>query len=213
MLSAIRLATALVVYMTAQSALAGDGPEAGLSWRLAFGAGAIETGYGVSLSYADRDLGDARAELLSLDVSDRAAFARLAGVPLLQRDYVVSQDDAAPRPEFRVALSQPWYAKSWVWWTAGGLAATAALASAGSSSGESDEDDGPTGRGGVACGGGNVGDVELESDECVVPCPGPGDNSCVGNALVARPNPYATREPAVEWLDAHTGWMGDLIER
>ena len=104
----IRTALVLLAYLTTQSAGAADRPEPSLSWRLAFGAGQVETGYGLTLAYRAGGLDDAALRVFEFDVSDRAALARIAGVPLLQRDYRASQDDAAAAPEFRVALSEPW---------------------------------------------------------------------------------------------------------
>ena len=227
-----RIAVALLVYLTAQSAWAADRPEPSLSWRLAFGAGQVQTGYGLTLAYRAGDLDGAALRVLELDVSDRAAVARLAGVPLVQRDYRASQDDAATAPEFRVALSEPWYTKQWVWWTVGGVAATAALAGGGSeltidyneTNGNSPRSDGCNGTSG------NIGPQEIPCSDDAAPDTG---DQCVGDACVTCDDSVITvgsdcggswtaRREAVQptrdierqqWLDAGTGHMGDLFRR
>lgn len=223
----IRTAFALLAYLTALSASAADRPEPGISWRLAFGAGEVQTGYGLTLAYRAGDLEDAALRLLELDVSDRAALARIAGLPLLQRDYRASQDEAAAAPEFRVALSQPWYSRGWVWWTVGGLAATAALAGGGGELTSDYESNGSGPRSNGCVTSGNVGDQEIECTQV----PDSGDQ-CVGDACVTCDDSFITvgsdcsgwsaRETAVQvtrdverqrWLDAGTGHMGDLVAR
>ena len=127
-------------FLAAGSALASDLTEAQLTWRLHFGSQqAVAMGYGVALAYRAGASADAPLRLAEVDVSDRATLARIAGMPLFQRDYRMAQDQAPVRPEFRVALSKPWYAKSWVWWAVGGVAATAALAGAASGGSESEQ--------------------------------------------------------------------------
>ena len=212
---------ALLLVAAAGPSNAGEAPEPQMTWRLQFGAQSIDYGYGLTLSYRAGALGDAPVQLASLDVSDRATLARLAGVPLFQRDYRVAQDEA--KPEFRVALSQPWYAKSWVWWTAGGLAATGALLG-GAESGSSEEDSCPDS--GCPSVQGNVGPVVFDDEgdvgtsctgqDCVV-CPN-GDivSNCNGGGFVA-PDSAAlghARDPDRDVrLDAGTGGMGDLVAR
>lgn len=132
------LLASILGILAAGPALASDLPEAQVTWRLQFGSQhAVATGYGLALAYRAERLA-APAHLVELDVSNHATRALIAGVPLFQRDYRMAQDESAARPEFRVALSKPWYAKSWVWWAVGGAAATAALAGA-AGGGESEQ--------------------------------------------------------------------------
>ena len=225
----IRTALALLVSLNVLSPVAyagvdGSLPEARLTWRLGFGdAGRpLQTGYGLTVGYRSGEPDFPAAQLLELDVSDRAALARLAGLPLFRRDFTMQEAEGA---DPFAAESSPWYARKWVWWTAGGLALTAAAS--GGSGGETtlctgvcNQND--TGNSGTTINGGGgttingVGDegIGCVDDTCAVPCEA--DNrpaGCVG--LTALPAlSRSTFDPErIRWLDAGTGHMGDLIAR
>jgi len=202
------------------TARAANGPETQLTWRLQFGAGAVTTGYGLAFGYRRGERADLR--LLELDISDRAALARLAGLPLLARDYRMAQDEGlAP---VGAAEQTPWYARQWVWWTVGGIAATAAV---GGGSGET-----ATTCTGI-CNQQSTGNGVTVTDDgaCVAdencaepPCP-PGSSVCVAcdgslvggdcNQWTARRSglEFTARDREPQWLIEATGWMGDLLPR
>ena len=188
-----------------------DAPEAGLSWRVGFGGAtpSLQTGYTLSLGYRSHDADALTAQLLELDVSDRAAVAQLAGLPLFGRGHrLQAADDADPFPED----SSPWYARKWAWWTAGGLAATAALLNAASGGEEPTSSDITVSAGGArrvcVLSGGNVGDNEIPEA-----CTPPVDETGTGwtDRADRRGDPRVVESAA--HLDAGTGHMGDLIAR
>jgi hypothetical protein len=210
----------LLAVLTAASPALAAGESAGaaegtLSWRLAFGGPRLETGYGLALGYRAADPAAPSGQLFEIDVSDRAAFARLAGLPLFGRDYRMSQDgDAGAQPAG--ASAKPWYTRQWVWWTVGGLATTAALGGGGGGDEEhctgvcNQQNYGNTGTSASGVGDEGFGCV---NDTCAVPCDA--DNKpagCVG--LTAMPATMQTLDyERLQWLDAGTGGMGDLIAR
>lgn len=128
MLARLALGVALGA-ATLSAAHAAEAPEARFTWRLEFGGptGTFGTGYALAVGYRTHGADAPAAQLLELDVSDRAALARLAGLPLLQRAY---RNDLADTRS-GAADEKPWYSRQWVWWTLGGLGATAVLTSAG----------------------------------------------------------------------------------
>jgi hypothetical protein len=204
-----RLALTLLASLTAApaafaGALATDDPQATLSWRLDWGGGALLTGYGLALGYPSAVPGLAADRLLELEVSRQAARARLAGLPLLERG---ARLDQAAREDLQPEAGEtPWYARPWVWWTAGGLALTAALAGGGGGNETSQEINVSSGRI-CAVNGGTVADEPIPS--ACVPQQG------AGSGWTARTAPAGgAGDPAREaWLDAGTGQMGDLVAR
>lgn len=225
-------ALALLACLTSHSALAGpaDLPDASLSWRLAFGGNAIETGYGLALAYGSGELAGTR--LVEIDVSDRAALARIAGLPLLDRSYRAQQNEALPAPE--PATGTPWYSRRWVWWTLGGLAATAAAASGGGTTIDvNDNNNNSSSSRGCTGVSGNAGDQDLgctgvsesgnvvstNDDGDVCAAEGWGDDvpdGCVptsGNGFAAAAGTWLHERADTTWLDAGTGRMGDLVAR
>ena len=219
----VRTAFALLLSLNALSPAAAAGadgsfPEAQMTWRLAFGGPGqnLQTGYGLTVGYRGLE-GTPAGQLIQLDVSDQAALARLAGLPLFQRDYRAQQNDGEVAIE---SGSRPWYARQWVWWTAGGLAATSALAGAGGG-GENDvctgicyeDDGGPDGRTtALTYENGDVyaGCVE---GQCAV-CPdGSVASTCPGFVGMTSYAMVVTDVERDRWLDAGTGHMGDLIAR
>jgi len=215
----IRTALALLVGLNTLSPVASAGvdgslPEARLTWRLGFGdAGQpLQTGYGLTVGYRGLD-GAPAEQLLELDVSDQATLARLAGLPLFQRDYRARQNDGGTTAE---AGSRPWYARRWVLWTAGGLAASLAAVGGGGGdntvcTGVCNQDSGPSGRTtGITYSDGDV-YAGCVDGQCVV-CP---DGSVASRCLVGMPSrAMVTTDPERDrWLDAGTGHMGDLIAR
>lgn len=210
--------------------LAGAAPEATLSWRLDFGGHEIHTGYAAALGLRSVERDGLAGELFSLDVSDRNALARLAGVPLVSRSYRTDQhdlDEADGAP-----ARKAWYSRQWVWWTVGGIATAAAVS--GASIGSSEDgggtfvvSGGPSG----CSGGGNVGPMDVP-ETCTPPTEGGSvigtdddGNVCViegfGNPEdVCAPTGFAPRHSAgflsridTGGLDAGTGGMGDLLAR
>ena len=204
-----------------------------VTWRLSFGGNdGVHPGYGLHLVQRDGDL--AGTQLVTLDVSDRTALARLAGLPLLRQDYRLAQNDeyVSEQPGEPSGAAEPSSrSHQWVWWTLGGLATTAALLTGGGSSGGGEDlticgtncVSGPTGPSG------NVGPVifddggahaDCSGADCAV-CPN-GDvlSDCEGGddwllpvpglrgVLAQRPDPIRQ-----SWLDAGTGQMGDLLAR
>ena len=220
----VRAALALLLSLNVLSPAAAAGPdgslpEARVTWRLAFGnpGQALQTGFGLTVGYRGLD-GTPAERLVELDVSDRSALARLAGLPLFQRDYLARQNEGDFADE---AGSRPWYARQWVWWTAGGLAVTSALAGAGGGGGENEsctgicyEDGGdPEGRTtALTYSNGEVyaGCVE---GQCAV-CPdGSVASTCPGLVAMTSHAALVTDVERDRWLDAGTGHMGDLIAR
>ena len=210
------IALALLAPLSAHAASA---PEGQLSWRLEFGAGTFTTGYGLAFGYRGGERADLR--LLELDISDRAALARLAGLPLLARDYRMAQDEGlAPAG---AAEQKPWYARQWVWWTVGGIAATAAVGGSGEATttctGICNQQS--TGNGVTVTDEGTC----VADENCVEPpCP-PGSSVCVAcdgslvdgdcNQWTARRSglEFTARDREPDWLVQGTGWMGDLVLR
>lgn len=197
--------------------------EATLSWRLDFGgAQAPDPGYGLAVGYRGYAPDPVAGALFQVDVDGRRAFARVAGLPLFERNFRAELDDASEgaAPEG----TRPWYARQWVLWTAGGLATTAALIGGGGG-GSSSETDGNNCTG-SPCTSGNVGPVEFDGNgdvgtscsgsDCVV-CPD-GDvvSDCDREGLLA-PSAHGWVEilapDRARWLDAGTGHMGDLAAR
>lgn len=233
------LAFAAVINLSAvSSAAASELPdsslEAGLAWRLAFGHAQVETGYGLTVGYRALDPNGPSGQLLAIDVSDRAALARLAGMPLLERDYRMGQDaEAAASPAEPAA--KPWYTRSWVWWTVGGIAATAALGgseaeityNSGSNNNRNTNSQGCLGVSGnagdtdVGCVGAGEGGSVVGTNDDGDPCAiyGFGDDipdACVpadGSGFAERPGRGTHERVDTSWLDAGTGHMGDLVAR
>jgi hypothetical protein len=224
----------LIALSPAQAA--GATAEAGITWRLGFGgAGPVETGYGLIVGYRSADLGGLSGQLLEFDVSSRrGALARLAGVPLAARSHAAHQNDLDP-PEDSPA-HRPWYTRQWVWWTIGGVAATAALGGVSFSSsaeggGTTVVSTGPRG----CSGGGNVGPQDIpetctpeteggtvvgtdeDGNVCVIDGFGNPEDVCAPTGFAGRPGSrFAGRASDAwfdAWLDAGTGGMGDLIAR
>lgn len=203
------------------------GPEATLSWRLEFGAGGLHPGYALAVGYRSIP-GQPAGELLAVDISDRAALARLAGVSLADRSYRADEAEDGALPSEPAA--RPWYARQWVLWTAGGLAATLA-ATGGDGSIEYNDNGGTTNRGGDSCTGVGV-DANGQSTPCAnetvgTQCVEGSDGQmvcvfCGSNGVTDGCNEWTDRrvvasrvlDPRLQrWLDAGTGHMGDLFAR
>jgi hypothetical protein len=198
--------------------------EATLSWRLQFGAGDLQPGYAFAVGYRGEELA---GKLLEIDVSDAHALARLAGLPVLDRRYRMDQNHLGTVP-VEAAATRPWYARQWVWWTAGGAALTLALTGGDGTLEYNHNSNTTTSRGNDGCAGvsGNVGDQEIPcgSETVGTQCAeGPnGQTVCVfcgnngvtdgcsewtGGRVVAGVTVDVERQ---RWLDAGTGRMGDL---
>jgi hypothetical protein len=161
----------LLASLTALSPFQASGdpgrPEAHLTWRIAFGGSlhGIRTGYALAAGYRPADPGLPVPKLFELDVSDRAAVARLAGLPLFERAYAANQDEAED-PSTAAPAETPWYAKQWVWWTGAGVAILAVAGGSAAADAEKDGGGGDSGSG-VLCGG-NTGPIE-HPDDCTIP--------------------------------------------
>lgn len=209
-----------------QAAAAGPaegGPQATLSWRLEFGSGRFQPGYALAVGYRTADPRQPATELFAVDVSDRAALARLAGVPLLDRRYRTDQTEGEAQP---AATATPWYTRQWVLWTVGGLAATVAL-TGGDGSVEYNDNSSNTSRSEGDClfteDGSTVGNCNgtvVGTNDEGEPCAVDGFGNDVPDACVptggfvgsdAR-GPLALRRHTSS-LDAGTGGMGDLFVR
>lgn len=179
-----------------------DEPQVRLSWQLGFGVRhAAEYGYGLSGGYDSADHDDPSATLVQLQVTGADASARIAGLPLLERNYRTAQaaDSTAKLVE------SPWYSRQWAWWTAGGIAAVAALAGGGGGGSEGhtlqvqDRGSSPTTING---------DMEGGYEVCST-----GSNTCAsvpGQGFIAssRGDPSSPED-----LYGETGGMGDLLPR
>lgn len=190
--------------------------QAQFNWRLAFGGASptAQFSYGLALGYraqADSPV----ASLIELDVKDAGALARLAGLPLYERSYRADQAESKEQlGDASTAENKPWYTHSWVMWTLGGLAATAALASSG---GNTEEHNRQVDGAAVQGGGTNVGSVSGEGGNGYTVCgtenvpnvpdtcthvPGFSGSPVPGGLDALSENPR---------LDAAAGGMGDLI--
>ena len=216
-----RIAIGLLVSTTvAAPALAADGIEAGLSWRLDFGDHTLAPAFGVSLGLRTDEPAISSVRLFTIDASSTGSFASFAGVPLLTRSYQTSES-ADSAPVTADSGARPWYARSWVLWTAGGLAATAALAGQGGSGNESH----CTGICNQQCAGNTASDcnghVTVADQEVPTECAPNGtcvachntvlgDDSCNGSGFVGE-SMFSGRSDSSAALDAGTGGMGDLL--
>jgi hypothetical protein len=105
-----------------------DHVEPAFYWSGHFGGSAPPSAaLGLELRYRVSGARQAAAApaLFALDLDPAGLLAKMAGAPLLQQRFRVNQAEAAELP-----VATHWYTHQWVWWTAGGVAATAALASA-----------------------------------------------------------------------------------
>lgn len=177
-------------------------PEAAFSWRLTFGGSqSPKPAFSLALGYRDLDT-QASGQVLEWDVSERSTRTRLMGMPLLERDHRVAQNN---NPAEELIEPTPWYTRPWVLWTAGGLAATAALAGGGGGGGDDSQDI-------------NVVSSESDGDVCAVSgvpgapdvCAAPEGQGFAEN--LATTSRFAPRTSDA-WLDAGTGHMGDLLAR
>lgn len=223
---ALFFAANLIVLSSAQAADAAAGAvEASLTWRLGFGAGALQPGYGLAVGYRAADPDALSGRLLQLDVAQGGAQASLAGLPVLSRSDRRSQNEAAGAAP--AAGPSPWYARKWVWWTLGALAGTVALAGGGGSLTIEGSNSNRTGNG-TSCTGvsGNVGDTETPctSETVGTQCVEGGDGQvvcvfCGNNGVTDGCSEWTDRRVVPgrtvdvrhqRWLDAGTGHMGDL---
>jgi hypothetical protein len=201
-------------------ATAADLPAAPrVAWTASFGGSApIEApALALSLVATDQRLGEA-PRIVELEMGTRGTMLALAGMPFWQPNLSLGQ---AEDPGYESAAPpKPWYARQWIWWTAGGLAATAALASGG---GEVSYDDTDTcyncndsnGPGTTVISGDPTGEAYVgcvEGEVCVL-CPdGTTASNCNGGLIDLRRVAMLDRDVAHDaWLDAGTGHMGDLF--
>ena len=181
--------------------------EPGLYWRMEFGAVQTQPGpsYGLALRYrAESEL--PLPALVRFDITPTHFTTQFAGIPFSEHSYRAYQDEDETVPGEEPAASSPWYARKWVWWTAGGLALTAVLAG-----GESDTNNTTASNSGCANSGGCG--IACANGECVVPCANfpdcvtllPGTQSIDASITENTDRQYE--------LDAGTGQMGDLQAR
>ena len=108
-----------------------EGPEAQLSWHLAFGGATTSPQSRYSLTLGYRALEDrAPLPLVTLDVSDQATVARLAGLPVAGRHYGTNQTEGTT-----IYGVSP---VTFVWWVVSGIVATVWIVDV-----ASDDDDAP----------------------------------------------------------------------
>jgi len=199
--------------------------EATFSWRVGFGgAGAPQPGYGLAVGFRGHGPDPISGRLVQVDVDGNRAFARIAGLPLFDRDFHARLDDTGA--DAPTGAATPWYARQWVWWTAGGLAATMALTGGDStieynstsqnSSGSRSNCSSIDGEE-VCTEGGSIVSTNDEGELCAAE--GWGDeipDGCVpeGEGFVAREARWSMDSRTHSaWLDAGTGHMGDLLAR
>jgi hypothetical protein len=206
----MRALIAAVAFAVTGSAAAADMPVAPrIVWSVGFGGGDAAPGLALALDVAGDTL-RAAPSVVELGLGPNGAGLQLAGLPLWRRNFSLGQ---AEDPGYQsTAQPKPWYARQWVLWTAGGLAATAALL--GSLDGGSTEQH----------------NMQITSSENSGPATVNGENGeytvCVGGPDVCAPvdtngglRGRVTTSKALRpagndaWLDAGTGHMGDLYAR
>jgi hypothetical protein len=177
-------------------------------WQTEFGgqvAGKRRLGLAVQTQDASLRNGGAMS-LVGLELVGQRAVMSLAGVPLQGRQYGLGQTDGEAAPVEAVA-EQPWYMQHWAWWTAGGVAAAGAYVAT-----TGDDDEAPP------AGSDDEGGGEFCAPDGV-PIPG-----CIPDPTTAAPPDVDAftggaalsgwdSRAAVQWLDAGTGQMGDLVSR
>jgi hypothetical protein len=211
-------ALTLLVNLSALSPVAAsdfspETPEARLSWRLGFGGtGAIRTGVGLALGYRIDGL-ESLATLADVDVTDRIALARLAGLPVLRRPFRTNAEGDEPIDEEPIHGTEPGNAH-WGWWAAAGVAALVVAGAAGNAA-EDHGGDGPKtpGTTGVTKNDDGVYVGCVEGTCAVCPDGSPAEHCGEGFVAWAIPRGYSANDLAAARLDAGTGGMGDLIAR
>lgn len=197
--------------------VAGEATEASLSWHLGFGGRTLQAGYGLALGYRSSDRLAPVSRLVELNVSPDLASASVAGLPLFARSYQAKQTEAQEPDAAAGSQTTPWYTRKWVLWTAGGIAATAALAGSGSSgSNESGTCSGACNSNTGASVSGVSGDgIGCVNGTCAVPCKTPDKPAgCVPFASTTQTTSTDfNNHDRLRRLDAGTGGMGDLIAR
>ena len=199
--------------LVALPAAAADNAVASFSWRLDFGAQAFEAGYGLSLGYRGDEHFVPLSRLVDLKVDHGSALAAIAGLPLATRGYQADQSaDAAYDAGIQEKTpEQPWYAHQWVWWTLGGVAASAALGGISVNSETHNTctncNEQPSGRTTVVTTDGQDAYVGCVQGTCAV-CP---DGSIQSTCLVAAgASARGFESPDLETTD-ETGGMGALV--
>ena len=100
--------------------------DARFQWSLEFGSSRMETSYGLSLGYRTGEHFAPLSKLVEFKVSGSGALASVAGLPLFANSYQANQSASDQAYDAGVD-TRPWYSKQWVYWTLGGVAATAAI--------------------------------------------------------------------------------------
>ncbi|HUS24733.1 MAG TPA: hypothetical protein VM369_07280 [Candidatus Binatia bacterium] len=180
-----------------------------IHFGLDFGlARAPAASYGFALRSAD--VPAATPPLLAIDASGREWRGALLGVPVASR-YQLNDAESEGAPVARA----PWYARRWVWWTAGGLAATATVLSLGSDNNETHQCTG-------TCNQDNTGNgLTIDGqNENGVGCVGPACVLCNDGDIASGCNSLTSRQPRVWLAPAQPrpelgpfGDMGDLVAR
>ena len=218
----LALAASLLV---SAPALAADNTLASLNWRLDFGAHTLEAGYGLSLGYRGSEHFAPLSKLIELKVDGANASAAIGGFSFAARSYQANQSEADQAYDAGVD-TRPWYSRSWVYWTLGGVAATVALAGSGGSAsyGSSNTTNNNTGCAGVSSNGTNpdIPDACAPTDQTVGCAPGTSvcavcgggviTDQCGGGWAGLRVSEVLVERLDDTWLDEGTGHMGDLTE-
>ncbi len=174
-------------------------------WRVEFGGrdNPLHPSLRLGLVQMSGPISDAHPELISINFTPTQLLANLAGVPLMQHKFRLSQQEEAPVPV--PAEESPWYSSKWLW--VAGAAAVGGVAILASSKGDNDAgpSDDPSENNGII-----VGDVP--GDLCVTRGVPPLPDTCfpVGFQSLSKPVDFILETIHTE-DDANS--MGDLILR
>jgi hypothetical protein len=181
--------------------------------KLGFGANATAVpAFTLAADTPIRFAAEAPLPIVQFDVRGGFGELRLAGVPLWLNRYSLGQaEDVGDSPAG--SGSKPWYARQWIWWTAGGIAAAAALTGLGDEkticTGTCNQNNTGGGESGTTV---NVLSPDPEQT-CATKGIDPLPDTCVddpglaGGIVDVR---FAATTDA-SWLDSGSGHMGDLI--
>lgn len=228
----MRFISLLLIATCAVGAAYASEPQSNLYWNLEFGVAerAPALRYGFSLRQPVEHIRDLPLPpLANLDFNGSGARASLAGVPLWQRSYRLSQDARSEELEDQQVVASE-TSTTWFGGTTGTILASAVVGVAVLCAAADDcsvgDDEPSDNRGntnsGDGCAGpsGNIGPYEIP---CVTPSE---DTACVngicvfcGNGDVASDceSDFVSRRVAIlnepRSLDANSGYMGDLFPR
>lgn len=99
-----------------------DGPEARLAWSMSFGGQDQAADYALTLAYRGPEAGAPALRIADWHVNDELGIARVAGVPVLARNYRTNQTEDP--------LAYGSSPLNWAWWIISGVAVTALVLNA-----------------------------------------------------------------------------------